>query len=86
MGMATIPLNPLGFIEWTYFFGGQSTTKAGRSNSTRYYSATINGVKVEKCWQSPNKTTYSIGNHDKAKKKFRTETELVDSISKETKV
>lgn len=78
---ATVPLNPLnlqtsaGPIKWEYFFGGTSG-----STSTRFYFATINGLRVEKRWNSPGSLSYSIGNYDKAKKKFRTEAQLLKAI------
>lgn len=84
---ATIPLNPLNLqtlsdkIEWQYFFGGQATTTTGQVKHTRFYFATVNGLRVEKRWSSPNKHSYTIGNYDKAKKKYRTEQELIDALS-----
>lgn len=63
-------------IEWKYFFGGSS----GRSYD-RYYKAEINGVRVEK--HACNRgVKFSIGNIDIAKKKFKTETELLEAINK----
>lgn len=64
-------------IEWKYFFGGSS----GRSFD-RYYKAEINGVRVEK-HGSNRGTEYSIGNIDKAKKKYKSEEELLKALTNE---
>lgn len=63
-------------INWQYFFGGSS----GRSFD-RYYKAEVNGVLVER--HSNNKgSRYAIGNIDEAKKKFKTESELLKALEK----
>lgn len=81
---ATVSLNPnentlmSGLpIVWEYFFGGQTTS--GRA--TRFYSAYVGRIRVEKRWHSPNNLSYSIGNYDKAKKKFKTEDELLKAVA-----
>ena len=60
-------------IDWQYFFGGSS----GRSYD-RYYKAEINGQRVEK-HGSNRGTVYAIGNIDKAKKKYKSEAELLEA-------
>lgn len=78
---ATVPLNPLnlqsayGTINWRYFFGG-----VAGNTSTRFYFATINGLRVEK--REGGKTLYAIGNFDRAKKKFKTEVELIKALGR----
>lgn len=60
-------------IDWKYFFGGSS----GRTFD-RYFKAEINGKRVEK--HSSNRgVKYAIGNIDEAKKKYKTETELLEA-------
>lgn len=71
----------MAIIEWQYFFGGQSTTKTGQTKHTRFHFATVNGIRVEKRWHSPGNLSYSIGNYDKAKKKYKTEAALISAIS-----
>ena len=61
-------------IDWKYFFGGSS----GRTFD-RYYEAEINGKRVEK-HTSNSGVEYSIGNMDKAKKKYKTEGELLAAV------
>ena len=61
-------------IEWQYFFGGCF----GKSYD-RYYKAIINGVQVEK-HAFNNGVRFAIGNIDKAKKKYKTETELLAAL------
>lgn len=58
-------------IEWQYFFGGSS-----KFTFDRYYKAEINGMRVEK-HSTKKGSMYSIGNMDKAKKKYKTESELI---------
>lgn len=60
-------------INWQYFFGGHGN---GGRTFKRYYEATINGKRVEKC-SSNIGIVYSIGNMDKTKTKFKTEAELI---------
>lgn len=62
-------------IEWSYFFGGSS-----KFSFDRYYKADINGVRVEK-HSTKKGSMYSIGNMDKAKKKYKTEEELLTALS-----
>jgi hypothetical protein len=63
--------------DWNYFFGGSSK---GGKNFDRYYFAEINGVRVE--MHSSNRgTVYAVGNIDKAAKKYKTETELLNSLN-----
>lgn len=67
-------------IEWVYFFGGSS-----KFTFDRYYKAEINGLRVEK--HSSNKgSTFSIGDIDKAKKRYQTESELVAACAEAKKV
>jgi hypothetical protein len=67
-------------IDWKYFFGG-----SGDGSFDRYYKAEINGVRVEK-HASNRSTKYAIGNIDKAKKKFKTEVELLNAIDQLKKI
>lgn len=62
-------------IEWKYFFGGSSG-----NSFDRYYKAEINGKKVEK-HASNHGVSFAIGNIDKAKKKFKTEKELLEACN-----
>lgn len=57
-------------IEWTYFFGG-----SGGNTFDRYYSADVNGKRVEK-HASNRGVRYAIGNIDEAKVIYKTESEL----------
>jgi hypothetical protein len=66
-------------IEWKYFFGGSS----GRTFD-RYYKAEINGKEVEK-HASNRGVEYAIGNIDKAKVKYKTEEDLINYCSQQTK-
>jgi hypothetical protein len=62
-------------IKWRYFFGCSYSS----NGFDRYYKAEINGVAVEKhC--TKNTTRYCIGNMDEAKKKFKTESELLNAL------
>ncbi len=61
-------------IKWNYFFGSTNG-----NCFIRYYSAKINGIVCEKCGTN-NSTRYSIGNFDEAKKKYKTENELIEAI------
>jgi len=62
-------------LQWKYFFGGCSGNKFDR-----YYKAEINGKQVEK--HASNKgTKFAIGNIDEAKKKYKTEQELIDKAN-----
>jgi len=66
-------------MEWHYFFGSSGCGTFGR-----YYKSFIGGVRVEKC--ATNKgTTYSVGNHDEARKKFKTEEELIAWVRSKSK-
>ena len=67
-------------IEWHYFFGGHSN---GGRCFDRYYSADINGARVER-HDSNKGRKYSIGNMDLAKVKYNTEEELIAAISTAT--
>jgi hypothetical protein len=62
-------------IDWKYFFGGSSG-----NTFDRYYKAEINGKQVEK---HPNNrgSKFAVGNIDEAKKKFKTEQELIDKAN-----
>ncbi len=63
-------------INWRYFFGGG----CGRTFD-RYYKAEINGILVEK--HASNKgVRYAIGNIDKAKTTYKTETALLNALKK----
>ena len=62
-------------IDWKYFFGGSS----GRTFD-RYYKAEINGREVEK-HISNRGTVYAVGNIDKAKIKYKNESELLKALS-----
>jgi hypothetical protein len=62
-------------INWKYFFGG-----AGGNTFDRYYKAKINGITVEK-HASNTGVRYSIGNMHEAKKKYKTEEELLDALT-----
>lgn len=62
-------------IVWEYFFGGTS----GR-HFDRYYQADINGIRVEK-HASNRGCKYAVGNIDKAKIKYTTESELIESLT-----
>jgi hypothetical protein len=62
-------------IDWQYFFGGSS----GRTFD-RYYKAEINGIRIEK-HASHHGVKYAIGNINEAKKKFKTEAELLEALS-----
>jgi hypothetical protein len=60
-------------IDWKYFFGG-----GGGRTFDRYYYSEINGKLVEK--HASNKgVKYAIGNIDTAKKKYKTEAELISA-------
>lgn len=61
-------------ISWKYFFGGH-----GDKSFDRFYKADINGVRVEK-HASNGGVFYAIGNISKAKKKYKSETELIKAI------
>jgi hypothetical protein len=61
-------------IEWKYFFGGSS----GRSFD-RYYYSEINGIRVEK-HASNRGVKYAVGNIGLAKKKYKTESELIEAV------
>lgn len=63
-------------IKWKYFFGGHDN---GGRTFDRYYSAEINGVRVEK-HASNRGVKFSIGNIDKAKIKYKTEKELLAAL------
>jgi hypothetical protein len=56
-------------IKWTYFFGG---------SSCRYYKSEINGNRVEK-YTTRLGNRFSIGNIDEAKKKYKTQDELLEA-------
>ena len=61
-------------LQWKYFFGGCSG-----NHFDRYYEAEINGIRVEK--HSNNRgSKFAVGNIDEAKKKFKTEKELIESF------
>jgi hypothetical protein len=60
-------------IDWKYFFGGSN----GRTFD-RYYESEINGKRVEK-HASNRAVKYSIGNIDEAKKKYKTEQDLINA-------
>ena len=60
-------------IEWNYFFGG-----SGGRTFDRYYKAEINGKRVEK-HASNRGVKYAIGNIDEAKKKYKSEDELLNA-------
>jgi hypothetical protein len=63
-------------INWQYFFGG-----SGGNTFDRYYEADFRGMRVEK--HSSNRgSEYAVGNIDKAKKKYKTEDELIAAIDK----
>jgi len=62
-------------IEWKNFFGGH-----GDKWFDRYYKAEINGHRVEKR-ETNRMTRFSIGNMDLAKKKFKTEAELIIEVN-----
>lgn len=64
-------------IDWQYFFGGSSNN--GRCYD-RYYKAEINGREVEK-HISNRGTVYAVGNIDKAKIKYKNESELLKALS-----
>lgn len=61
-------------IEWKYFFGGSSGF-----TFDRYYYAEINGQRVER-HASNLRVEYAIGNINKAKKKYKTEQQLITAI------
>ena len=63
-------------IIWKYFFGG-----SGGNTFDRYYEADVRGMRVEK-HGSNIETEYAIGNIDKARKKYKTEEELIAAIDK----
>lgn len=66
-------------IDWKYFFGGH-----GGKTFDRYYKAEINGQRVE--MHSSNKgTVYSIGNMDKAKGKYKSESDLIKAVNSQNK-
>lgn len=62
-------------IQWQYFFGG-----CDKRSFDRYYRAEIKGVHVE-MHHSQKGIEYSIGNIDKAKKKFKKEEKLIKAIT-----
>lgn len=57
-------------IKWQYFFGG---------GNQRYYKSEIKGVRVEKRITTHG-STYSIGNIDKAKTIYNTESDLLKAL------
>lgn len=62
-------------LQWTYFFGGCSG-----NTFDRYYKAEIDGIRVEK--HANNRSVkFAVGNIDEAKKKFKTEKELIEFIT-----
>lgn len=61
-------------IQWQYFFGGS----IGRSYD-RYYKSEINGIRVEK-HVSNRGVKYAVGNIDKAKVKYKSESELTRNL------
>ena len=63
-------------IEWKYFFGSR-----GEKSFNNYYKAEINGKRVEK-HTNRNGAKYAIGNIDEAKKKYKTEAELIEECNK----
>jgi len=63
-------------INWQYFYGGSSNN--GRSYD-RYYKSEIKGILVEK-HVSNRGVKYAVGNIDKAKVKYKTESELIASL------
>ena len=62
-------------LQWTYFFGGCSG-----NTFDRYYKAEIGGIRVEKHANNRG-VKFAVGNIDEAKKKFKTEKELIESIN-----
>jgi hypothetical protein len=64
-------------INWKYFFGGS----CGKSFD-RYYYAEINGQRVEK-HGSNRGVEYAVGNIDEAKKKYKTEEQLLNSLKQQ---
>lgn len=64
-------------IEWELFFSG------GNSSVYQcYYKAEIDGVRVEKMTHTKAADRFSIGNMDYAKKKYKSETELLKALVK----
>lgn len=63
-------------IEWKYFFGGTYGKQYDR-----YYKAEINGQRVEK-HEHNRGVSYAIGNIDLAKKKYKTEQDLLNALTK----
>jgi len=57
-------------MEWKYFFG---------TPGYRYYHSEINGVRVEKL-STKQGNYYSVGNIDNAKKRYKTEEELIKEV------
>jgi len=62
-------------IDWQYFFGGGTMPY-----QEHYYKATVHGLRVEK-HTFRGGVEYSVGNMDEAKKKYKTEKELLDAIT-----
>lgn len=62
-------------IDWKYFFGGTHGKQYDR-----YYKAEINGQRVEKHEHNQG-VRYAIGNIDLAKKKYKTEEELLTALT-----
>lgn len=67
-------------IKWKYFFGGGII-----GQQHHFYKSEINGVRVEKR-VSPRGTVYSIGNIDEAKKRFKTESDLLQDLKQQKNV
>lgn len=62
-------------LQWTYFFGGCSG-----NTFDRYYKAEIGGIRVEKHANNRG-VKFAVGNIDEAKKKFKTEKELIEFVT-----
>ena len=67
-------------IEWELFFGGGNST-----TYQCYYKAEINGVRVEKMTHTKAADRFSIGNMDYAKKKYKSEKDLLEALEEKEK-
>lgn len=61
-------------FNWEYFFGGGKIPY-----QEHYYKCEVNGKRLEK-HTFRGGVEYSVGNMDKAKKKYKTEKELLQAI------
>lgn len=67
-------------IEWKLFFSGGSA-----KTYQCYFMAMINGIRVEKMTHTKAADRFSIGNMDYAKKKYKSEKELLEALAQKEK-